>query len=338
MKPDTVQLGHGGGGRLSRELINMAVVSRFGDGPLRGLPDAATLSANSGEVVFSTDSFVVSPLEFPGGNIGHLAVHGSINDVAVAGGWPRWLSLALILEEGLPFAVLDRVLDAVRDAAAKADVVVATGDTKVVERGKCDGLYINTACIGERVEDWRLDAAAVRPGDVILISGTLGDHGMAIMAARNGMAAGGPVSDCASVYPFVDAALPYAAEVRFMRDPTRGGVAAVLNEMVEGATSAGIEIDETCLPLAPGTQAVADMLGLDPLYAACEGRVLLVCAAGAADAILGAWSKLPGGAQAARLGHVSAEAPLAGLVAALTVTGGRRIVDLPGGEILPRIC
>ena len=182
-----VQLAHGGGGVLSRNLIRDEIVSRFGGGPLEGLPDAARVPIGNGDVIFTTDSYVVSPLEFPGGNIGSLAVHGTVNDLAVAGGRPRWLSLGLILEEGLEFDLLRRVLDTVRDAAAACGVRVVTGDTKVVARGQCDGLFINTAGIGEPIEGFRLGVATIRPGDMVLASGTLGDHGMAVLAARAGI-------------------------------------------------------------------------------------------------------------------------------------------------------
>jgi len=334
-----IQLAHGGGGRLSRTLIEQCIVPRFGDGPLRGLPDAAALAAEGHALIFSTDSFVVSPLEFPGGNIGHLAVHGSVNDVAVAGGRPRWLSLALILEEGLAMSVLERVLDTVRAAADEAGVTVVTGDTKVVERGKADGLYINTAVLGEALPGFNLSPCNIQPGDMVLASGTLGDHGMAVMAARNGLSPeGGPVSDTASVIPWVEALLPWAETVRFMRDPTRGGVAAVLNEIVEQRHDVGILLDEPGMPFSSPVRATADMLGMDPLQAACEGRVLAVCAPHIAETILACWRALPSGDTAAVIGTVSDDRTLAGLVAAHTLTGGRRIVDVPRGELLPRIC
>jgi len=330
-----IQMAHGGGGRLTRELIEDEIVPRFGNGPLRGLPDGATLDAPGGPLVFTTDSFVVQPLEFPGGNIGDLAVHGTVNDIAVCGGDPRWLSLALILEEGLPFSVLRRVLDAVRAAADACGVTVATGDTKVVARGQGDGLYVNTAGIGLMLPGFVLGPERIREGDCVLVSGTLADHGMAVLAARQNMDfANGPQSDTGSVHRLVRAVQECGAAVRFMRDPTRGGAGAVLNEIVEGR-ELGILLQECDLPLAPATRAVAEMLGIDPLHVASEGRLILICAADAADAILNRWQALPEGAGAVRLGAVTRDR---GRVVLETVAGGRRLVDVPRGELLPRIC
>lgn len=339
MTEGSITLGHGGGGKLSRDLVQDLILPRFGDGPLAGLPDAATLPAMAGPLVMTTDSFVVSPLVFPGGDIGHLAVHGTVNDIAVAGGRPRWISLAMILEEGLPVATLERVLDSVAAAAREAGVRVVTGDTKVVNRGTCDGMYITTAGVGEALPWLTLAPARVADGDAVIVSGTLGDHGMAIMAARNGMAADeGPRSDTASVFPLVAALEPFGEAVRFMRDPTRGGAAAVLNELVDGRTDIGILLDEPAVPLHPAARAVADLLGLDPLHAASEGRVIAVADGHAADAIVEAWRALPAGADACRAGAVVADRELAGCVAARTLVGGRRMVDVPRGELLPRIC
>jgi hydrogenase expression/formation protein HypE len=335
---ETIQLEHGGGGRLARELIQGAILSRFGDGPLKGLPDAATVRLGDCDIVYTTDSFVVSPLEFPGGNIGDLAVHGSVNDVAVAGGRPLWLSVGLVLEEGLPGDLLAEVLDSLASAARDAGVTVATGDTKVVERGKCDGMFINTSCIGERIDAFSLGSDRILPGDVVLASGSLGDHGMAIMSCRNSLSGRGPVSDTASVWPFVEAVLPFAQSVRFMRDPTRGGAAAVLNEMVENRSDAGIVLDEESLPVSARSAAIADILGLDILHSASEGRIIAVCAAEVAAEILAAWRTLQGGEAATTIGRIVDDPPMCGLVSADTITGGRRIVDVPRGELLPRIC
>ena len=330
-----VQMAHGGGGVMSRNLIRDEIVSRFGGGPLAGLPDAARVSLGGCELLFTTDSYVVTPLEFPGGNIGSLAVHGTVNDLAVCGGRPRWLALGLSLEEGLPFALLRRVLDTISESARVCGVQVATGDTKVVARGQCDGLFINTSGIGEPIAGFRLGPATIRPGDCILASGTLGDHGMAVLSARSGIGiTGGPVSDSAPVHRLVEAAAPFAGGVRFMRDPTRGGVAAVLNEAVEGQ-AVGILLRETDLPFAPATRAAAEMLGLDLLNVACEGRLLMVCEAGAGDRILEAWRRLPEGRGACRIGEVNDRG---GAVILETVMGSRRLVDVPQGEMLPRIC
>ncbi len=335
MSQELVQLGHGGGGRLSRALVEEEILPRFGDGPLRGLPDGASLKLEGVDLVFTTDSYVVRPSEFPGGNIGHLAVHGTVNDLAVSGAKPLWLSLGMILEEGLELALLRRVLDAVRDAAAECGVLVVTGDTKVVARGQADGLYLNTAGIGIAHPGYELDPASVRPGDVVLSSGCLGDHGVAVMAAREGIAITSDLrSDTAPVHRLVEAALPHAASVRFMRDPTRGGLAAVLGEIAESG-AAGFLLDEEALPFSPGARAIAEMLGLDLMHVASEGRMLLICAEEAAEPILAAWRSLPEGEGAARLGHATEEK---GRVVLETAIGGRRLVDVPQGELLPRIC
>ena len=332
---EEIQVGHGGGGRLSRALIEDEILARFGDGPLAGLPDGATLELASGRVVVSTDSFVVQPLEFPGGSIGHLAVHGTVNDVAVAGGRPRFLSLAMILEEGLSLELLRRVLDDVDQAARECGVSIVTGDTKVVRRGQCDGIYLNTSGVGETVDAFELDPARIEPGDVVLASGSLGDHGMAVMAAREGIEIEkGPESDTAPVHRLVAACEPEGRAMRFFRDPTRGGTAAVLNEIVEGR-GVGVELDEEALPASPGARAVSEMLGLDLLHVASEGRVLAVCDPASEERVLAAWRALPEGGGAARIGRITEDA---GRVILRTSIGGRRLVDVPQGELLPRIC
>lgn len=331
----TIQLAHGGGGRLSRELIAEQILSRFGGGPLAGLPDGASLTLASEQIVFTTDSFVVHPLLFPGGDIGSLAVHGTVNDLAVCGARPRWLSLAMILEEGLELDLLARVLDSVQRAAARCGVEIATGDTKVVARGQGDGLYLNTAGIGEPIPGYRLDPGAVQPGDRVLVSGPVGDHGMAVMAAREGIAlAGGPVSDSAPVHRLVEAAAGQAPAIRFMRDPTRGGTAAVLAEIVEGR-QIGVLLRDEAIPRSPGARAVAEILGTDLLHVASEGRVIAICAPEAVEPLLAAWRGLPEGAGAAEIGEVILER---GRVVLETSIGGRRLVDVPEGELLPRIC
>jgi len=335
MGEERIQLGHGGGGRLTRDLIDAEILTRFGDGPLAGLPDGARLPALAGPIVFTTDAFVVHPWSFPGGNLGHLAVHGTVNDLAVMGARPRWLSLALILEEGLPLATLRAVLDAVKEAAAECDVTVATGDTKVVARGQADGIFAISAGLGEALPGFALSPAHARPGDAVLVSGPLGDHGMAVMAAREGIAiAGGPVSDTGPVHRLVAALADLAPGVRFLRDPTRGGAAAVLNEVVAGR-DVGIRLDEATLPFSRGARAVAEALGIDLLHVASEGRALAVVAPEVASEALARWRALPEGANAARIGRVSDDA---GRVILDTAIGGARLVDVPQGEILPRIC
>jgi len=330
-----ILLAHGGGGQLSRELIDREIVSRFGAGPLQGLPDGATVAVDGPEVIFTTDSFVVQPIEFPGGNIGDLAVHGTVNDLAVCGARPRWLSLALILEEGLEIELLRRVLDSVKAAADDSGVTVATGDTKVVARGQCDGLFVNTAGIGDRLPGFELSPKYLREGDHVLVSGPIGDHGFAVLAARENIhIKNGPKSDSAPVHRLVQAASDWAAEVRFMRDPTRGGLASVLNEMVENS-AIGIQIQEERIPLSAGASAVSELLGLDPLHVASEGRLLMVCSAAAAPAILDTWQAMPEGCGARDIGTVT---DAAGRVVLETLMGGHRLVDVPRGELLPRIC
>lgn len=335
MSSKSIEMAHGGGGGLARELVEDQILARFGDGPLMGLPDSASLP---GGLLFTSDSFVVQPFEFPGGNIGDLAVHGTVNDLAVAGGKPRWLSLALILEEGLPLDALARVLDSVKIAADNCGVSIATGDTKVVARGQADGIYINTAGIGTAIEGFELDPARVKEGDSVLVSGPLGDHGAAVLTAREGIdIAGNAVSDSAPVHRLVEAIAPLAESIRFMRDPTRGGLAAVLNELADGI-DLDIVLEETDIPVSEATHAVAEMLGLDILQVASEGRVLAICAADAADELLQLWRALPEGCGAAIIGTARKARGDLGRLVLTTLTGGERLVDSPRGELLPRIC
>lgn len=330
-----IEMAHGGGGGMARELIEDQILARFGDGPLRGLPDAASLP---GGLVFTTDSFVVQPFEFPGGNIGDLAVHGTVNDLAAAGGRPRWLSLALILEEGLPIDALARVLDSVETAAENCGVLVATGDTKVVARGQADGVYINTAGIGAAIDGFNLDQKRLSAGDHIVVSGPVGDHGAAVLTAREGIdIGGGAVSDSAPVHRLVEALAALADGVRFMRDPTRGGLAAVLNEVAEGS-GLDIVLDETAVPVSEPTHAVAEMLGLDILQVASEGRLVAISAPDVSARLLESWRALPEGAGAAVIGEVRAARGGGGRLALTTLAGGERLVDSPRGELLPRIC
>lgn len=329
---ETIQLAHGGGGRLSHELIRAEIIPRFGG---EALPDAATLGISADRIVLSTDSFVVQPLFFPGGNIGDLAVHGTVNDIAVSGGRPRWLSLSMIIEEGFELEKLRIILDSIQRAAHDCGVNIVTGDTKVVRRGQADGMYLNTSGIGELMPGFELNAARVAPEDLILVSGPLAEHGVAVMTARSGInIADAPLSDSAPVHRLVQAVGEFAPAVKFMRDPTRGGLAAVLNELVEGRPF-GIEIDEDRIPLAPGVRAVCEMLGLDALHIPSEGRLIAVCSPPCTAGILAKWQALPEGRQAALLGKVSAQAAM---VVMQTVAGGKRIIDWPQGELLPRIC
>jgi hydrogenase expression/formation protein HypE len=334
-KTDRIELAHGGGGRLSHELIISEILPRFQSKSLAHLPDAAGLHAPHGKIVVSTDSFVVQPLFFPGGNIGDLAVYGTVNDLAVSAARPRWLSLAMIIEEGFELEKLRQILNSIRNAAQSCGVEIVTGDTKVVHHGQADGLYLNTTGIGEPLPGFDLHPARVKPGDVVLASGSLAEHGVAVMTARSGInIKNAPPSDTASVYALVEAASAFAPEIRFMRDPTRGGLAGVLNELAAGRNF-GIEIDETKIPLSPGVKAVCEMLGLEPVHIPSEGRLIAVCSPEAAPGVLTAWRALAAGAQAAAFGRITSGA---GGVALQTASGGRRLVDWPQGELLPRIC
>ncbi len=335
MTGDRVLLAHGSGGRLMRTFIDQEILPRFGNGPLADLGDGALLDVSCPNLVFSTDSFVVRPLEFPGGDIGELAIYGTINDIAVAGGRPRWLSLSLILEEGLSMEVLRRVLDSVCRAAVHCGVCVATGDTKVVAKGECDGLYINTAGLGEVSPRLVLGADRIIAGDAVLVSGTIGDHGMAVMTARESLRiANGPLSDTGPVHRLVEALAPLGDAVKFLRDPTRGGLAAVLHETTALA-GLGVLLHEKCLPLSESSRAVSEILGIDLLHVACEGRVVAFCTDDVASKVLDRWRQFPEGANSARIGTVTDEA---GRLVIETAIGTHRLVDIPEGELLPRIC
>jgi hydrogenase expression/formation protein HypE len=331
-----IQIAHGGGGRLSADLIKAEIITRFGRGPLKELPDAATVPFKSNSnLVMSTDSFVVKPVEFPGGDIGNLCVYGTVNDISVAGGKPRWFSLGLILEEGLEMSLLRKILDSVKKSADECGIKIVTGDTKVVPKGLCDKIYVNTSGVGEAFEEFNLDRNKIRAGDKVIVSGDIGDHGMAVLCVREGIKIkNGPKSDCGTVQRLVMAARQYGESVRFMRDPTRGGMAAVLNEIVENRKF-GILLAEKDMPYSAAAKAVSEMLGIDLLSSPCEGRVVMICASNHADKIVQKWRKLPEGRNSAVIGTVSG---MNGKVAIQTLGGGTRLVDLPRGEMLPRIC
>lgn len=331
-----ILLGHGAGGKLTGELIERLILPAFRNPALEELDDSATLAAGAARLAFTTDSYVVTPLHFPGGDIGELAVNGTVNDLAVAGARPLGLSLAFILEEGLPLGELRAVVESARAAAARAGVPIVTGDTKVVGRGCADKLFINTSGVGVLPAGVELGSRHVRPGDAILVSGTLGDHGVAILACRHGLGLGGDVrSDTAPLGALCRAALDASPRVHAMRDPTRGGVAATLVE-IASRRRLGIEVDERALPVSDAVRGACEILGLDPLLVANEGKLVVFVAAPDADAVLAALRAHPLGRAAARIGHVTDAHP--GVVVLETAVGGRRVLDLPFAEALPRIC
>jgi hydrogenase expression/formation protein HypE len=339
---DRVLLGHGGGGQLTAELIGRLFLPGYGNEVLAALEDAATLRLDSGNgakgprLAFTTDSFVVRPLFFPGGDIGRLAVHGTVNDLAVSGAWPQCLSAAFILEEGLPLDTLRRIVSSMREACQEAGVTLATGDTKVVDRGKGDGVYITTTGIGLVPEGRSLSIRHARPGDRILVSGTIGDHGIAIMSVREGLEFETVLeSDTAPLTSLARAVLDACPETRCMRDPTRGGISSTLNELA-GASGVGILIEEEAVPVRPEVKGACEMLGLDPLYVANEGKLIAVVPPEAAERVHDALRRDPLGRDAAVIGEVVADHP--GMVVLRSRIGGRRVVSLLSGEQLPRIC
>ena len=330
---ERITLDYGSGGKKTARLIEKTILPALTNPFLGELGDGAILPG-APELVFSTDSFVIDPLFFPGGDIGKLAVCGTVNDLAVCGAEPKYLSLALILEEGFPLADLERVMASLRAAAEAAGVQVVTGDTKVVEKGRGDKLYVNTAGIGF-LKYPGLSPRAIREGDAVLVSGTVGDHGTAVMLSRSGLLQGELRSDCAALNGLCEALLSSGAAVRVLRDPTRGGVATTLNEFVEG-TALSIELLEEDIPVRPQVRAACDMLGLDPLYCANEGKLLAVVAEEDAQRVLEAMRACPEGAEAAVIGTVTENYP--GRLVLETAPGGKRILQKLTGAQLPRIC
>jgi hydrogenase expression/formation protein HypE len=333
---DTVLLGHGSGGTLSGDLIRDVFLAAFQNPVLDRLDDQAIVTINGSRLAFTTDSFVVKPLFFPGGDIGSLAVHGTINDLAMGGAKPLFLSAAFILEEGLSIDVLRRAVLSMRDAAAAAGVSIVTGDTKVVEKGSGDQLFINTTGIGIVPQGVNLSANRARPGDVVLLSGPIGDHGIAILAQRAGLEFESCIaSDSAALHSLVADMLAVSAEIRCMRDPTRGGMSSSLNE-IAAASKVGIELIEERIPIHDEVRGACEMLGLDPLYVANEGKLIAIVAPERAGDLLNAMRRHPLGREACMIGRVCEEHP--GLVTMRTALGTHRIVDMLSGDQLPRIC
>jgi len=334
MQDTHITLAHGNGGRYMRELIEEVFARHLGNDNLDIQADAVSISLDKGEVVFTTDGFTVQPLEFPGGNIGSLAVHGTVNDLAVVGAVPKFLSLNAFIEEGLEIAQLERIIISLASAAKEAGVKVVAGDTKVLRRGEGGGLYLATTGIGIRDENLKLGLNLIRDGDVILVSGSVGDHGISVLLAREQFGLRGDLqSDSACVLPLTRA-LTGLPGLRFMRDPTRGGLATVSHEL-QRATEMGIRIRQAGIPIKDPVQSVCDMLGYDPLYLACEGRVVAIMDPDQAQEALAIWRAMPDGSEAAIIGEVDAELSH---VILQTELGGERFLEELEDDPLPRIC
>jgi hydrogenase expression/formation protein HypE len=329
-----IMLAHGNGGRFMRELIGEVFARHFANPDLDTAVDSAILPPTDGELFVTTDGFIVDPLEFPGGDIGSLAVHGTINDLAVSGATPRWVTMSFLIEEGFEIDRLERIAASIGRAARECGIRIVAGDTKVLPRGQGGGLYLSASGIGTRASSVDLSMEKIRPHDVILVNGPLGDHGTAVLLARGAFGLHGNLrSDSASVLPYTNAAQQFAG-LRFMRDPTRGGIATVGNE-ISLRTGLRIVLDETTLPISDEVRGVCDMLGYDPLYLASEGRVVAVVDAGEAASLLNAWRALPGGEAAAVAGRVETGRRC---VVLRTILGGERLLDELEDDPLPRIC
>lgn len=337
----TIVMGHGSGGKMMSDLIRHMFIPLLDNDTLNQLGDSAVVELSQDgdsptRLAFSTDSFVVSPLVFPGGDIGELAVNGTINDLAMSGAQPLFLSAGFILEEGLPMETLGEITTSFANACQAANVQMVTGDTKVVNKGHGDGLYINTTGIGLIPAGVAIGPKNAQVGDAIIVSGTVGDHGMAIMSVREGLEFETRiVSDTAPLHELVEAMLAASPEVHCLRDATRGGLAAALNELAS-ASGVGFSFEEGKVPVRPAVSAACEMLGMDPYYVANEGKLVAIVAVDAADEVLAAMHSHPLGQEAALIGRVVADHP--GMVVSKTAIGGSRVVDLPAGELLPRIC
>jgi len=331
-----IVLAHGSGGRLSHQLLQQVVIPQFSNQLLDPQHDGAIFPIGGERVAFSTDSYVVNPLFFPGGDIGSLAVHGTVNDLAMCGARPLYLSVGFILEEGLPMQDFLRIVQSMRSAAAAAGVMLVTGDTKVVDRGKADRIFINTAGVGLVPEGVNIQPAHARPGDVILISGAIAVHGIAIMSMREGLEFETPIaSDTAPLNGLVETMLAANKDIHVLRDPTRGGLTSALTEIAQSA-HVGIHIDEARIPISEEVKGACEILGLDPLHVANEGKLVAILPASIAERVLTAMRAHPLGTAAEIIGKVTADQP--GVVLMKTRAGGTRIVDMLAGEQLPRIC
>jgi hydrogenase expression/formation protein HypE len=336
MKEERILLGHGSGGILSHRLISELFYPQFSNVILDQKDDAAVIAVNQNRLAFTTDSFVVDPIFFPGGDIGKLAVCGTVNDLAVMGAKPLYLSVGFILEEGFPIATLQTIVFNMKNAAQNAGVQIVTGDTKVVPRGTADKIFINTSGIGIIQGQSIVSGSQAKPDDVVLVNGTLGDHGIAVMAEREGLDLQTEVrSDCAPLNGLIDTLFSASSEIHVLRDPTRGGLATTLNEIAR-QSNVSIEIDEQKIPVASSTRSVCEILGLDPLYIANEGKVVVICSEKDAEKILKTMRKHQYGKNSCIIGKV-AQQP-GGKVFMTTAIGGHRIIDMLAGEQLPRIC
>lgn len=331
-----IVLGHGGGGKLSNELVEHLFLPAFRNQALESLGDSSVVTVGDQRIAFSTDSFVVRPLFFPGGSIGDLAVNGTVNDIAMSGATPLFLSAGFIIEEGFPVESLGAITQQMAAAAKSAGVAIVTGDTKVVEQGHGDGLYINTAGIGIIPDGVHIGPTRAKAGDVIILSGTIGDHGMAIMSVREGLEFEAEItSDTAALGDLVQTMLQTCPDIHVLRDPTRGGVASALNE-IAAASNVGMQLEDDEIPVNSPVQSACEILGLDPLFVANEGKLLAIVPQHAAEAILTAMRGHPLGQRATIVGHVTAEHP--GMVVARTTIGAKRVITTAIGEQLPRIC
>jgi hydrogenase expression/formation protein HypE len=336
VREERITMSHGAGGKATRTLVEAVFLEGFSNPLLDPLEDSAQLHVNGGRVALTTDSYVVSPLFFPGGDIGDLAVNGTVNDLAVSGATPLYLSAGFILEEGFPVTDLIEIVTSMKAAAQVAGVQVVTGDTKVVQRGKADGCYINTAGVGVVEHDMSLGVANARPGDAVIVSGPIGDHGVTIMLARGELDIEADItSDTAPLNGLIADLLAATPGVRALRDATRGGVATILNEVATSA-QVGVLVNEDAIPVRTVVRGASELLGIDPMYVACEGRMVVVVDGGEADKALAALRSHPLGADAAIIGSITEEPP--GMVLLKTAFGGSRIVDLLVGDPLPRIC
>ena len=336
MDHKTIQLAHGAGGQLSNDLIDTLFLPRFANKTLEAMEDQAVLDFPENRLSFSTDTFVVDPIFFPGGNIGELAINGTVNDVAMCGANPLFLSVAFILEEGFPMEDLHQILISMEIAAKRASVTIVTGDTKVVNKGSCDKIFINTTGIGVLDHDLNISAGNLQVGDKIIVSGTLADHGMAVMTSREGLSFQSRVkSDTASLNGLINTMLKVSKNIHALRDPTRGGAATTLNEFAR-SSNVGISLIEENIPVKPDVKGACEILGIDPLYVANEGKLIAVASDEDSLNILAAMTNHPLGKDAVIIGEVVSNHP--GMVTMKTGLGANRIVDMPVGEQLPRIC